>query len=89
LKEYSEKPEEEYMVSMGIYIYEPAVLKYMVPGNYLDFPELVLRLLDKGEKVMSYPCHDYWLDIGRHEDYEVAQNEFERMQKKFLPGDDL
>ncbi len=83
---YLEKPEKEYMVSMGIYVYEPAVFKYIEPDIYLDFPDLVLRLLDKGEKVVGYPCDDYWLDIGRHEDYAEAQDEFERMEDTFLPG---
>ena len=52
----------------------------------LDFPELVLRLLDKGEKVVGYSCDDYWLDIGSHEDYAQAQDEFEQMKDKLLPG---
>ena len=83
---YSEKPEKEYLVSMGVYVYEPAILKYMKPGAYLDFPDLVLRLLDNGEKVVSYPCDDYWLDIGRHEDYALAQEKYEKMKGQFLPG---
>jgi NDP-sugar pyrophosphorylase family protein len=83
---YVEKPEKIYLVSMGVYAYEPEVLKYIEPGKYLDFPELVLRLLTHGEKVVSYPSDDYWLDIGCHEDYAKAQSEFEQMKDKFLPG---
>jgi len=86
VKGYLEKPEKVYMVSMGIYAYEPTVLNYIEPGKYLDFPDLVLRLLDNGERVVGYPCDDYWLDIGNHEDYARAQNEFERMKAKLLPG---
>ena len=71
---------------MGIYAYEPEVLHYIEPGKYLDFPDLVLRLLDNGEKVVGYSCDDYWLDIGRHEDYAKAQDEFELMKNKLLPG---
>lgn len=85
---YTEKPVKEYRVSMGVYVYEPAVLKYIEPGTYLDFPTLVLRLLDQGEKVVGYLCDDYWLDIGRQEDYLRAQDEFERMKNTFLPGND-
>ncbi len=83
---YVEKPEKVYLVSMGIYVYEPEVLTYIDPGTYLDFPDLVLRLLDRGEKVVGYRCDDYWLDIGRHEDYVRAQEEFEQMKDSFLPG---
>jgi len=85
LTSYSEKPEKEYKVSMGIYVYEPAVLKYIEPNTYLDFPHLVLRLLESGEKVASYPCDDFWLDIGNQEDYVKAQREFEQAKGKFLP----
>jgi NDP-sugar pyrophosphorylase family protein len=83
---YMEKPEKVYLVSMGVYAYEPEVLHYIEPGKYLDFPDLVLRLLDNGEKVVGYSCDDYWLDIGRHEDYAKAQDEFELMKDKLLPG---
>lgn len=81
---YREKPQQEYMVSMGIYVYEPRVLKYIESGVFLDFPDLVLRLLEHNEKVVSYPSDDYWMDIGCHEDYAQAQEEFERMKDKFL-----
>jgi len=83
---YIEKPKKIYSVSMGVYIYEPAVIKYIEPGKHLDFPELVWRLLENKEKVVGYHCEDYWLDIGRHEDYIRAQKEFEQMKNRFLPG---
>lgn len=85
LTSYTEKPEKVYKVSMGIYVYEPDVLKYIEPNTYLDFPQLVNRLLDNGEKVVGYPCKDFWLDIGNHEDYENAQEKFELMKNLFLP----
>jgi NDP-mannose synthase len=87
LNSYNEKPEKVHKVSMGIYVYEPAVLKYIEPDVYLDFPHLVQRLLDNGEKVVGYPCSDFWLDIGNHEDYEKAQKEFEHMKDQLLPND--
>lgn len=85
IKSYTEKPRHEYMVSMGVYIYEPRVLKYIEPGKYLDFPTLVGRLLDAGERIVGYHSDDYWLDIGRPDDYDRAQGEFERLQHLFLP----
>src|SRR5262249_23571119 len=50
---YREKPQYGYDVSMGIYVYEPRVLEHIEPGKYLDFPDLVLRLLAAGEKVCA------------------------------------
>jgi NDP-mannose synthase len=73
---YLEKPETTYHVSMGIYVYEPAVLQYVEPGQYLDFPDLVLRLLAHGERVCAYPNDSLWLDIGRPDDYAKAQQLF-------------
>jgi NDP-sugar pyrophosphorylase family protein len=34
---------------------------------------LIQRILDSGEKVASFPIREYWLDVGRHADYEKAQ----------------
>lgn len=82
---YVEKPEKIYDVSMGIYVYDPAVLSYIDQGEHLDFPDLVLRLLEHGEKVVGYPFDGHWLDIGREEDYFQAQKKFGEMQHLFLP----
>jgi NDP-sugar pyrophosphorylase family protein len=70
---YNEKPELSYDVSMGIYVYEPRVLKFIAPGTYLDFPDLVLRLIAAEEKVCAMPSDCLWLDIGRPDDYARAQ----------------
>jgi NDP-mannose synthase len=76
LTSYREKPLYSFEVSMGIYVYEPHVLRYLPKGQYLDFPDLVRLLLDKGEKISGFHSQDYWLDIGRREDYELAQLEY-------------
>ena len=70
---YHEKPETTYHVSMGIYVYEPQVLKFIERGKYLDFPTLVLRLIEAGERVCAYPNDALWLDLGRPDDYARAQ----------------
>jgi NDP-sugar pyrophosphorylase family protein len=38
-------------------------------------PDLVARLVGEGRRVVSFPVHEYWLDIGRAEDYERAQED--------------
>lgn len=73
---YIEKPTHTYDVSMGVYAYEPEVLKFIPQNQYFDFPDLVLKLIKSGEKVVSYPFNGYWLDIGRPEDYKLAQEKF-------------
>jgi NDP-mannose synthase len=83
VRNYLEKPESTYHVSMGIYVYEPRVLRHIERGRYLDFPELVLRLISVGERVCAYPSDCLWLDIGRPDDYARAQEMFEEQKETF------
>ena len=82
---YIEKPVYDYSVSMGMYVFEPAVLEYIPHGKFLDFPNLVHKLLGAGERVVGYPFGGYWQDLGRQDDYEQAAVDFERMRAEFLP----
>jgi len=82
--DYIEKPKYDYDVSMGIYVFEPAVLEYIPRGCYMDFPDLVLKLLETGRRVLGFPFEGYWKDLGRQDDYEEATADFERMREEFL-----
>jgi NDP-sugar pyrophosphorylase family protein len=82
---YDEKPAIDYTASMGVYCFAPRALTHIVAGERIDFPDLVLRLIAAGEIVRAWPSEDYWLDIGRHEDYEQAQEEFERVRARLIP----
>jgi len=84
---YVEKPTFDYLVSMGIYVFEPKVLQYIPYNNYLDFPELVLKLICNGERVMSYRFNGYWQDLGRPDDYEQAVQDFDRLKPQILGED--
>jgi NDP-sugar pyrophosphorylase family protein len=85
---YEEKPEIPYTVSMGVYIFEPTVLAYIEPDKYLDLPDLVLRLLKEDQQVAHFLFDGYWLDIGRHDDYEKAISEYEELKDKLWPEAD-
>jgi NDP-mannose synthase len=76
---YHEKPTIEQYVSMGIYVFDPRVLTYIQPNEYLDFPDLIKLLISRGEAVKAYPYEGYWLDIGRPDDYEKANEEIDRI----------
>ena len=84
---YIEKPSIDYRVSMGLYVFEPRVLDYIPKGQYLDFPDLVKKLLAAGEKVVGYPFDGYWQDLGHPADYEQAVEDFDSMRGLFLPGE--
>jgi NDP-mannose synthase len=86
ITKYIEKPELSYDVSMGVYVYEPSVLEYIVAGEYLDFPDLVLRLLADRQHVCAYPTDCLWLDIGRPDDYARAQQLIEEHKERFELG---
>ena len=85
LTEYVEKPPIDYLASMGIYVFEPEILNHIPGGKYLDLPNLVQNLLKKGRRVQCYAFNGYWLDIGRHDDYERAVEKFEQNPSEFLP----
>ena len=83
--DYIEKPVYDYTVSMGLYIFEPGVLQYIPHNQYLDFPDLVLKLIAAGERVVGYTFDGYWKDLGRPDDYAEAARDFVEMQAEFLP----
>jgi len=85
---YQEKPTVDYLVSMGIYIFEPTVMQYIQKGQYLDFPDLIKILITDKKKVVAYPFNGYWEDLGRADDYEQANIDFELMRSQFLPEED-
>jgi dTDP-glucose pyrophosphorylase/CBS domain-containing protein len=68
-----EKPVLEFMVNAGIYLIEPRVRQVIPRDRAVDMPEVIQIVLDQGEPVASFPIVEYWLDIGRPEDYDKAQ----------------
>jgi len=83
---FKEKPIVSYFDNLGIYIYNHKVLKYIENGARCDVNDLVNLLIKKGEKVAAYQSEDpyYWIDIGRHGDYELANEEFEKISEQFV-----
>ena len=84
VKDYIEKPNLKYMVSMGIYAFSKKVLSYVPKGERLDFPDLVKALLAEDKQVNFYPFDGYWLDIGSGKDFERAVDEFPSMRSALL-----
>lgn len=82
---FREKPEIPATVSMGVYLLEPEAVALIHPGERLDLPDLILRMLDRGMDVAGYNFDGYWLDIGRHNDYQQANADFERLKPLLLP----
>lgn len=71
-----EKPVEKVFVSAGIYALEPSVLDMVQTGHYLDMPTLFQQAMDRRLPTLGFPIHEYWLDIGRMEDFERAHIDY-------------
>jgi NDP-sugar pyrophosphorylase family protein len=73
-----EKPLQKFFVNAGIYILEPELISSVDGLSYIDMPNLLERQIKQGEKINAFPIHEYWLDIGRIEEYEQARKYYSR-----------
>ncbi len=71
-----EKPSQSYYVNAGIYMLDPAVLEVIPDDTFYDMPTLFCDLIEKGEQPVSFPVHEYWLDIGHINQLEQAREEY-------------
>jgi len=79
ISKITEKPTKKFFVSAGIYLLEPRMFAYIPKNQRFDMTDLIERLLIEGRQVVNFPIREYWLDIGRHPDYERAQVEAARL----------
>jgi NDP-sugar pyrophosphorylase family protein len=73
ITKFKEKPVLSHAVSMGIYCMEPAVLDHIPSDVPFGFDDLVLCMLDRNIPVFTFRHNGMWLDIGRVEDFQKAQ----------------
>ncbi len=70
-----EKPLHRCFVNAGIYVVAPELVRRVAPGLRIDMPTLLEQQMALGSDVNMFPIHEYWLDIGRMEDFQRAQFE--------------
>ena len=75
-----EKPVHTFFVNAGIYVLEPDVLK-MIPDSHINMTDLLKKLLSR-KKVVAFPVHEYWIDIGQFEDFQKANSDYEKVFMK-------
>jgi dTDP-glucose pyrophosphorylase len=80
VSELREKPRITFLVNAGIYLLEPSVLQYIPESGRYDMTDLINRLLQQGETVVGFPVMEYWLDIGRLDDFQKAQEDVNRVR---------
>lgn len=82
LTHFKEKPSLHFHVSMGIYCFNKSVLKFVPRNSAYGFDNLMLDSLKEGFEVKIRPFTGYWLDIGRPEDYENANSNYDVIAKR-------
>jgi dTDP-glucose pyrophosphorylase len=71
---FEEKPVIRTHINAGIYVLAPNAIESLERGEHCDMPDLIMRLRKKAQRTIVYPMHEPWLDIGRMEDYALAQS---------------
>ena len=82
LTEFQEKPAIDVDVSMGIYCINRSVIDALPRGVAYGFDKLMIDGLDRGQEISVRPFTGYWLDIGRPDDYEYANEHFTELVAK-------
>ncbi|MCO5249193.1 MAG: nucleotidyltransferase family protein [Chitinophagales bacterium] len=72
---FAEKPTYTYYSNGGIYLMKKEVLNLIPKNTFFDTPDLMKKLIENKMKVFSHPFNGYWLDIGKHDDFEKAQED--------------
>ncbi len=75
----TEKPVHRFFVNAGIYVLSPQVVAEVGKDAKLDMPDLAGKLVNDGRDVSVFPIHEYWLDIGRPDDFRQAQEQFDSL----------
>lgn len=67
-----EKPVQHFFISAGIYVLSPELIRGVLPNQHIDMPTLLEREIIAGRDVNMFPVHEFWLDVGRPEDFQKA-----------------
>ncbi len=70
ITDFQEKPVLHYSVSMGLYLFQKEIFRYIPSEGYFGFDDLMKVCLEKNVPVGAYPYSGLWKDLGRREDYE-------------------
>jgi NDP-sugar pyrophosphorylase family protein len=77
---FREKPEFRFDVSMGVYAMNKKILDLIPENEPFGFDHLMMKLLKSHQPIAVFPYHGYWLDIGRPEDYDKANEDIQKME---------
>ena len=72
IESYEEKPIISSFINAGVYALDPDILDFITEPKFRDMPEILNISRDLKKKVIVYPLHESWIDIGRPIDLEIA-----------------
>ena len=76
ITQVQKKPDIITYALAGIYIMKKEIFDLIPDNEYYGIDQLIRKMLAEGKKVIKYDIREYWLDIGRIDDYEKAQEDF-------------
>jgi dTDP-glucose pyrophosphorylase len=79
IKSIIEKPVQKFFVNAGIYILNPDCVNLIPKGEFHDMPAFFNKLIQMNENAISFPIREYWIDIGRMNEYEKANKEYHKV----------
>ncbi len=74
-----EKPTYRYFVNAGIYVISNNIIESLPNNEHLDMPTLFEQKQSLGCRTLKFPIHEYWLDVGRHDDFNKAQTDIHEL----------
>ncbi len=73
-----EKPTHSFFINAGIYVLDASLVNEIKVIKHMDMTEFLENQINQGSKVRIFPAHEYWIDIGRIDEYETANNSIEK-----------
>ena len=74
-----EKPTYTYYSNGGIYLIKKSVLNLIPKKSFFNATDLIDELISRNKKVVSFSFYGYWLDIGKHDDYDKAKTDIKNL----------
>jgi dTDP-glucose pyrophosphorylase len=75
VKSFKEKPTYTYYSNGGIYLMKKEMTQLIPQNKFYNATDLMEDLILQNKKIISFPFSGYWLDVGKHEDFEKAQSD--------------
>jgi NDP-sugar pyrophosphorylase family protein len=73
IKKYDEKPIFRNQVNAGVYVLNPSTLTLIPKSEAIDMPALFKKLQEEDERLVAFPIHEQWLDVGQPKDLDYIR----------------